>query len=342
MPCSNTLYPRQHSDAGLEWRAVDFRESEVLILFDGSESSAIASGTGTRGQLMAEAIGGIVEAYQRRIAFGLLHFPDATACGDGAVSGCCVGAPSVELALGQGAAIRAALAARAVPYGSSPMRMALETAISYFQSRPFQGESRTVLLATNGQPGCDVKARDASVDEGACQDAARIVQAMAKLEPPIRTLVFSPGSRELVERTECLRRLGAAASANQTDDASWASEGFTTDDAKSLEKALEATFLPDRLEEPSCEVKLGPEPTSNARFSVYVDGQMIPEDDDNGWEVRTTRASYESPVVVSVSLTGEYCRRLKQHRFDQVQVTYDCRIARLDGPHRGGRRYCKT
>jgi hypothetical protein len=341
MPCSNSLYPRQQSEAGVDWQPVDFRKSEVLILFDGSESTGIASGPGTRSKALADAVNTVVDDYQHRIAFGLLRFPDAAACGSDVLPGCCVGAPSVDLGLDQGAAIRAVLANQSAPQGSSPLTQALQTAANYFSSRPSQGESRLVLLATDGQPGCEAGSRDASVSSGACQEATRMVQALAKLVPPVQTLVLSPAPSDSSESAECLRTLGDAATGYQARDASIQSRTFTTDEVKSLEATLEKTFLPGQMAKPACYVVLDPVPLSNA-FSVYVDGHMIPEDDNHGYKVVQFRGVTSDKLVVTVSLTGEYCTRLQQYRYDSVEVAYDCRITRLDRPNKGCRTYCKT
>ena len=118
--CHSAIYPNQRSDAGLDREPVEFRKADILILFDGSESTGIALGNGTRSSVMADAIKRLVDAYQRRIRFGFMLFPDSASCDPSVAPGCCVGWPSVEIGLDQGAAIRAALDRRPTPQGGSP------------------------------------------------------------------------------------------------------------------------------------------------------------------------------------------------------------------------------
>ena len=342
MACSNMLYSNDRGDAGV---AVEFEKSEVLILFDGSESTGIAYGLGTRAGVMAEAIDRIVDSYQGRIAFGFLRFPDAAACGEGASPSCCVGnRASVDIGLNQGAAIHAALANRPLPQGGSPMALALQTAASIFQSRPYDGANRLVLLATDGQPGCGTA--DASASSNGCQEAVQAVQFLANLNPPVRTLVLSPGAGDPMGRSDCLQPLAQAAPPTQGRDASIKSDGFSTDDLTSLEAVLESTFVSGPVVHPSCEVVLWPDPVNNARVAVTIDDHLIPEDGYNGWVLQTSRVSGPDGgrTLATVSLRGQYCKRLQQFRYNKVEVTYDCLpIARLDRPRIGQRaHYCKT
>lgn len=341
MLCSSFFFPSEHTDAG---DGPLFGQADVLILFDGSESSGIAYGSGTRGSVMADAIKSLVDTYQRRIAFGLMRFPDATSCGAGEASSCCVGAPLIDMGLNQGAAIAAALDNRPAPQGRSPLAAALQTAAGVFQGRQNQGESRFVLLASDGQPGCALKPGDASVSSDVCQDAERAVQALAKLNPPVRTLVLSPGPGDPEGKADCLRALSeAAATGVQARDASMTSEGFNTGTLDSLKSYLESTFVPSQMSKPSCTLELGSDPMPNSRFGVFVDGQPIPENTQHGWWVTRHRDTHGGPILSTVTLYGEYCTRLKQYRYNTVEVRYDCSIAQLETPKGKGRGgYCKT
>lgn len=341
MLCSRDFVSWQHTDAGGD--GPPFAPSDVLILFDGSESSGIAYGSGTRASTMADAIKSMVDRYQRRIAFGLMRFPDAS-CGDHEGSACCVGAPLIDMDVNQGAAIAAALDNRPAPQGSSPLALALQTAAGVFQARQDQVQSRMVLLASDGQPGCGLRPGDASVSSDPCQEAVRAVQAFAKLNPPVRTLVLSPGPGDPEGKADCLRALSQGAAKDmQARDASMPSDGFNTGNLASLMELLESTFVPTQMPRPSCTLELGSDPMPNSRFAVFVDGQPIPESKQHGWWVTRYHETPGAPILSTVTLYGEYCTRLQQYRYNSVEVRYDCSIARLEPPKGKGRsRYCRT
>jgi hypothetical protein len=333
--CTDILYPIETGDAGTEEAGAKYRQSEVLILFDNSESTSFTFGAGTRSSVMADAVSGLVDAYQNRIAFGLMLFPDVASCASGGSPVCCVGSPAVEMGLGKGTAIRTALANRPSPQGGSPMAQALRTALEIFQQRPDQGGTRMVLLATDGRPGCG--GVDASVSGGPCREASLAVQALANMPIPVRTLVLSPapGAPE-----DCLQDLAKAAAPKSGRDGGADRNGFTADDVASLAVTLESTFLLAPTAEPSCEVVLSPPPVAKARYNVLVDGQAIPYDKFNGWDFQDPSVSDAdgglmwSPdggqhpdggvAPVTVSLRGEYCKRLRQFRYIRVEVKYDC------------------
>jgi len=176
------------------------------------------------------------------------------------------------------------------------------------------------------------------VSSSSCDEAGRAMQTLANLDPPVRTLVLSPGPGDLDGQTDCLRSL--ASKEIQFGDASVTGNWFIIDDLASLKNELESTFVPAEMVKPSCTLVLSPDPVVGARISVLIDGQKIPEDDQYGWKGDSVTIPGSNRARATVTLKGEYCERLRQFRYDTVEVRFGCPIAQLEKKRRNG--YFKT
>jgi hypothetical protein len=304
----------------LEPRAVD-----VLIVFDGSESMGIAFGQGTRYSVLADVLSDLVDAYQLRIRFGLAQFPGADgSCPGESVMGCCAGPPSVEVALGDGAAVQEALKNAPTLAGNTPTASALRRAFEHYGGLTDGVPDRYVLLATDGLPSCTLSgelssSQSADGEDGlpnACRDAVSQVDALAGQN--IGVLVLAVGAEpndDPAGPPDCLDQM---AQAGGMPKSSTGPGYYSVASPESLQETMEYIF--GGLARSSCRFALVPAPDSTAQVTVYLDRDEIPRDQnrENGWDFDPAGERG------NVRIFGEYCDRIEHFRYSTIGASYRC------------------
>jgi len=304
---------------------LDPSDVDVLILFDASESMGIGFGSGTRYSVVADVLSQLVDDYQGRIRFGLAQFPGADRlCSGSTVTGCCAGTPSVGVALNNGAAVQAALNQMLPLAGNTPTASALRQAQVYFDGLTDKVGQRYVLLATDGLPSCTLAGTlssqqpdDSGVVSDACQDAVAQVQALAG--DKIHVLVLAVGA-ELTDdpsgEPNCLDQMARAGGMPQS---SFGRGYYSAASPAALQSTLEQIF--GGVEKTSCLLELNPPPRSNEPVAVYLDGQQIPYNSDNGWDFDPVG---DADAESRVRIVGEYCDQIQQFRYSKIQAKFGC------------------
>jgi hypothetical protein len=316
MPCA--------TDAAVD---LDPSDVDVLIVFDGSESMGVGFGSGTRYSVVADVLSQLVDDYQGRIRFGFAQFPGADSlCSDSTVTGCCAGPPIVPVALNNGAAVQAALKQMLPPAGSTPTALALQFAHAYFARLGDKVAKRYVLLATDGLPSCTLSGTLSSSqpDDGsggisdACQDAVAQVQAL--VQDKIDVLVLAVGA-ELTDDPagppNCLDQL--AHEGGMPQSTTNGREYYSAASSESLQLTLEQIF--GGVEKTSCFLELDLPPGSNEPVAVYLDGQQIPYNPDNGWDFDPVG---DAGAESRVRIVGQYCDQIQQFRYSKIQAKFGC------------------
>ncbi len=292
---------------------------DVLIVFDGSESMGIGFGQGTRYSVVADVLSNLVDTYQWQIRFGFAQFPGADAlCPGETVAGCCAGLPSAEIASGNGTAIEKALKNVLPLVGNTPTALALQRARKYYKGLADGAAKRYVLLATDGLPSCTLlgalsASQPGDADGGlpnACQDAVAQVQALA--DDGIKVAVLAVGA-ELSDDPA-----GPPACLDQMAQAGGMPSLYSAASPASLQATLDGIFAGVRLT--SCSFELDPAPASPSLVSVYLDGQQIPKDTEDGWSLFADDAG-NTPQI---SIGGEYCDLIQHFRYSSIEARYGC------------------
>jgi len=315
MPCG--------TDAAVD---LDPSDVDVLILFDGSESMGVGFGSGTRYSVVADVLSQLVDDYQGRIRFGFAQFPGADSlCSDSTVTGCCVGTPMVPVALNNGAAVRAALNQMLPLAGNTPTALALQFAHAYFARLGDKVAKRYVLLATDGLPSCTLSGMLSSSqpDDGsevisdACQDAVGQVQALGV--DKIQVLVLAVGAELTGDPSgppNCLDLMARQGGMPQ----SGSGRGYySAASPEALQLTLEQVF--GGVEKTSCLLELDLPPGSNEPVAVYLDGQQIPYNPNNGWDFDPVG---DAGAESRVRIVGEYCDQIQQFRYSKIQAKFGC------------------
>jgi hypothetical protein len=301
------------------------KDVDLLIVLDASDSMGVGFGSGTRYSVLANLLSNLVDAYQSRIRFGLAQFPGPDAlCSDQTVAGCCAGRPSVEVALGDSAAMQGVLNNSPLLAGNSPTASALGRALEYYSGLSDGVVDRYVLLATDGLPSCTLSGQLSSnppvnADGGfpsACQDAVAQVQAL--WSQGINVLVLSVGA-ELTDDPagppDCLDQMAQAGGMPKSPPGPGY---YSAASPESLQTTIEYIF--GGLERFSCRFALGSAPTSPAEVSVELDGQKMPRDQnhEDGWD-------FDPPGVMgSIRVFGQYCDQIQHFRYSAIVVSYIC------------------
>ena len=293
---------------------------DVLIVFDGSESMGIGFGQGTRYSVLAAVLSNLVDAYQSRIRFGFAQFPGANSlCQGRAVAGCCAGPPSAGVAPDNGVVVQEALKNVLPLAGNTPTALALQRAREYYAGLADYVSKRYVLLATDGLPSCTLSgalssSQPADADGGvpsACQDAVDQVDALAHDHITVMVVAVGAEPNDDPEGSpECLEQMAQAGGMPYYSAAS-------PDD---LQTTIEQIF--GGVERTSCSFELTPPPTSPDLVSVYLDGQQIPRNQEDGWDFDSAG---DAGATQDIRIYGEYCHRIEHFRYSSIQARYGCR-----------------
>ncbi len=299
---------------------------DVLIVFDGSESMGIGFGSGTRYSVVADVLSQLVDDYQGRIRFGFAQFPGSDAlCSDQTVAGCCAGTPTVRVAPNNGVAVKEAIENVLPLAGNTPTALALRNAHDYYAGFIDYVDQRYVLLATDGLPSCTLSGALSSNQPGngsgsasdACQDAVAQVQTL--VGDNIKVLVLAVGA-ELTDDPagppNCLDQMAQEGGMPQ----STAGRGYySAASPESLQVTLEHIF--GGVERTSCLLELDPAPPSPTLVAVYLDGEQIPRNPDNGWDFDPAA---DAEFTSRVRIVGQYCDRIQQFRYSRIEAKFGC------------------
>jgi hypothetical protein len=298
---------------------------------------------------LGAALGTALDEAKDRVRFGLEFFPFADDPMD--TPGTCQtpGGSNVLVPVGAGTTtvpnIVDALETYA-PAGGTPTADALAHALEYFTSGPgrtLAGRSY-VLLATDGGPNCNAAISceqatcvpnvedamnttlcmgsccDTNLDpDGArnCLDESRTVdQVEALAAAGIDTFVVGiPGSQFFASTLDKLAEAGG----QENPDAPPSYYAVTENDgAAGLADVL--TRITTGLIT-TCRLQLTSTPDSpnyEGLLNVVIDGQEIPQQGDDGWDVDRTTSP---PTIV---LKGATCEALETRGAEKVSITYGC------------------
>ncbi len=311
--------------------------ASVLIVLDksGSMTDVPEGFDGDKWSAVKQAVSDALESVQDDVSFGLHLYPFPEGCdmpSDGAVS--------VEVGPGpQTVPTIVQTLDDTEPSGGTPTAAALAQAFDYFTAGPGKDLDgrKYVLLATDGGPACN-EALSCEADEcvanleGRCpegfvnccdpeeggpgaernclDDDETLLQVEALHAAGIDTFVVGiPGSEIFSDSLDQFALAGGQA----------LSEGstsyFAVGDTDALSEVL-LSITRDLLT--SCELQLESEPPDLDQLNVEVDGELIPQDSDDGWDLDT---STEPPTVI---LEGATCARVETEGVSSIRVVYGC------------------
>ncbi len=141
------------------------RGAEIMVVIDRSNSMAFSLDgepnpmtVPTRWQVLRDALGAVLPAFDRTVAFGAKFYPQPIDPGNGDLDANCTSAPGIDLepALGNSAPLLSFFTTTR-PGGGTPTHDGLQQASNYLRARPGRGSARYIVLATDGGPNCNAR-----------------------------------------------------------------------------------------------------------------------------------------------------------------------------------------
>lgn len=329
--------------------------ANVLFVIDksGSMLDSPQGFSDSKWSTLVSSLGTAVTNVEDDINMGLKLFPS----GDTATDKCSLNT-GVEVDLQTGTAA-APLIQQELESGlpnetaQTPTAAALSDAMDYLTSSAFMNleGSGFVVLATDGGPNCG--GDDSCVNDGSCgdpfsggceeeamtctlnidnrcfedqdcpsgsvctepteclDDEATLTAVEELAEAGIKTIVVGmPGSESYQEVLDSL------AIAGQMPAAATSPRYHQVTDADGLGQTLQDITAGVIR---SCEIEAAEEPGHLSEVNVFLDGEVVPQDDDNGWTYADTTG--DLPII---ELTGSVCDQVMTEGVSSIAVEYGC------------------
>jgi hypothetical protein len=206
----------------------------------------------------------------------------------------CSVSPSPLLAIGADAGAQAgALLDAIIVSGNTPLAPALDDATAYLSALA-DGNSKVILLATDGVPECPEG--QPSPDTGDMADAIAASAAALRAGFPVYVLGAGPATSAMDD----LARAGGTSTSYSATAPDLLSDAFASISQTSM----------------SCTFTLQVPPPDPNNVAVYLDKESVPRDPINGW----TYGESGTAIV----LTGSYCDRMVSAWSAKLQVLFGC------------------
>jgi len=230
------------------------------------------------------AVGNTVAA-NSNISWGLSFFSASGNCGVSL-------RPQVLIGPDSGAAIQS-LIGSTIPNSYTPTAAAINAAAIYL-SGVNDGNTRTILLATDGNPNCGVGQQNDADDMPATLEAI--------------DAAYAQGFQVFV--------VGIGPSATKLGQ--MAVHGGTTDyyPATSPEQLSDALAQISRIAGATCTFEAAQSPADVNQVWVYVDKSFVAQDPSNGWTFGTSSST--------IVLTGTYCDNMLAGLTSKVEIRFGC------------------
>jgi hypothetical protein len=264
---------------------------DMLLVLDKSGSMDEDLGfSGTKMEVMKDALATVLPARDAEIRFGLMVYPPDNECGPGDVFSD-VGPNNANAILAQVLPL--------APEGATPTHTTLDAAGDYFASIQVNPDGRFVLLATDGLPNCNGANDNPSNDQTLA--AARRLAASG-----IRVFVIGFGDVAVAD-PDFLEDLAVAGGTN---------DFFAANSPQALEAALQQ--ISGTVVQASCDFALASTPDDPSKLAVEIDGQAIARDPSHqsGWD-------YDAGSN-SVIFYGATCAQIQSGTAGNVNVDYGC------------------
>jgi hypothetical protein len=211
--------------------------------------------------------------------------------------GQCVVSPTPQVAISadSSAAIKTVLAS-ITNEQSTPTALALTVATNYLKTVN-DGNSKAILLATDGEPNCGTGGGTSGSDLAGATVAAKAAYGAGF---PVYVIGIGPS----VSNLNALAQAGGTGSyypATSTTD--------LTSALSSIAKVVSAT----------CTFKANATPPDKNLVYVYVDKALVAKSDSNGWVFDSA-----DPTSATVVLTGTYCQNMLSGVTSRVQIVFGC------------------
>lgn len=278
-------------------------QADVLIVLDRSASmnwsladddycSRSDRSCSSRLDAVVPAVGQVV-SNNPNINWGLEFFSTPNASGYCAVAA----TPQVKVGTNAAAAIKSELAGFTTSL-STPTRAAIDVAASYLRTVS-DGNSKAILLATDGLPTCAVGETWGTED---MPGTIAAVTSAKKSGIPVYVIGMGPSK--------------SIANLNQLAEAGGTGSYYPVTSTSALEAALASVA---RMATSTCSFKASKAPKTPDLVYVYVDEHLIAQGDSDGWLF-----DENDPTYATIVLTGSSCKAVQAGDTQAVQIVIGC------------------
>lgn len=279
------------------------RSTSMTRAMDSSTNCAVGSTTcSQRWETITSSLGKVLSSSESGLNWGLKFFSTpATATGTGGRGGpttsSCYVSAGVEVAVGPGNATKIASAIDAAGTASStPTRAAIDAAVAYLKGLN-DGNSKYILLATDGEPNCAADGSGTSTSD--LPGTVTAIQNAASAGYKVFVIGVGPEAANLT----------SLAQAGGTEKFFSA---LSPDELSSALASIVTTVVA------GCTYELPSTPATPDAVGVFIDKSVIPKDDAEGW-------GYEGGSNTTITIRGSYCDDLKSGKKTQVEIFLPCK-----------------
>jgi hypothetical protein len=300
------------ANCGSAQSKVERKPADVLLVLDRSTSMGEAmdsarncpAGSTTcaqRWSTIVSSLGKVLTSSSTDIEWGLKFFASPGGAGGGGFPGMgdsnCYVSDGVEVGVGSGNAdkIQTQIGA-AVNGGHTPTRAAIDAAVAYLKTVS-DGNNRYILLATDGEPNCPADQKGLSTTSDLDATTTAVKNAVAA---GFKVFVIGVGTE-----TGNLTKLAEAGGTDKFYSA------LTPDDMFAALSTIVGTVTA------GCTYELPSAPVAPNAVGVYVDKNLIPQSDSDGW-------SYAPGSSTTIEIHGSVCDDLKSGKKTLVEIFLPC------------------
>jgi hypothetical protein len=283
------------------------RSSSMTEAMDSSNNCAANSTTcSQRWATIIASLNKVLTSSSTDLNWGLKFFssPGTTSGtggrgGTGTPGGNCNVTPGVEVPVGSGNATKIGTQISSVGNATTtPTRAAIDAAVAYLKTVN-DGNSKYILLATDGEPNCASGSTTGGGGDTDLPATVTAVQNAASAGYKVFVIGVGPEAANLTSLAEA-----------------GGSEKFysalTPDELASALSSIVGTVAA------GCTYQLPSEPATPDAVGVFVDKSLIPQSDSDGW-------SYEAGSSTTININGTYCEDLKEGKKTQVEIFMPCK-----------------
>jgi hypothetical protein len=274
---------------------LDRSESMIWSLTDNVKCPAAATGCSTRAEAVVSAVDAVVTEHPS-INWGLALFPAADR------EYCVVlGTPEVPVGPDTATAIKSELAALPTSFvtsrtGSTPTAAAIDAAVAYLKTVE-DPNNKAILLATDGLPNCGNPLNFSADGMPGATGAAEAARAAGF---PVYVIGLGPRLDNL----------------NSLAEAGGTGSYFPATSTTALNAALGAIT---RVVTSTCTIKANAIPIDKDLVTVYVEHDLVAQDESEGWTFAAA-----DPTYATVVLHGSHCERVLAGVATEVQLVFGC------------------
>lgn len=292
------------------------RAPDLVLAVDRSAAMQTWFGSGTRLQVIQQAVLELILKYQVAVRFGYEEFPGAGGmCNNGL--GCCAGDVTAPTSMSL-AAIQHVINdcdngnGNGCVLGQRPLADALtkiEKAYSYLN---VTGRSRYTIVLTGGDPTCgggSAGGGDGGNISSACDAAAKAVTDLSR-EQEVSTAIVGVGDEAM--GSACLDKLALNGGLGTVGKSPVYRLALTPND---LSQALNT--LVRTMAEEACHIDVRSPISDPTRVQLYVGNATVPVDGVDGW-------SFDPGTTTKLTVRGSWCDKLIQQSRNGIELIAGC------------------